>query len=261
MLSHVRLKCWASWQQTHNQQSRCKALHASTVCFALLSRVIHAIRSYAQPETACLLWQAVQEMPSGQALPMITFVAQHLPALPLLGSAPAAQAALGEVLATCLASVRMEVVSAPSLARTVSELLADSLAPSLVPQLLRLNNVAPSTAHSRASASSCQPQHAQQAVPGLKRRAAHAPPRCAQPRHAQQADQNLTPTDPEADSDLAQQSSSAASERLLACLLRLYHGAIRLHGQCAATQLQVQPLPGQGIGWTSGQSSATDSTG
>lgn len=161
-----------------------------------------------------LLLQAVHEMPSGQALPMIAFVAQHLPSLATLPANSPAQAAFGEVLASCLASIRIEVVSAPTLAKAVAELLVDSLRPSLLPVLAHLSPTADTLA-----------QHAQHAAGS---------------------------TDGQRGSDVG------TSELLLACLLRLYRAAVELHGRCAATQMQIEPLPGQTTGLSPEQSPSAD---
>ena len=164
-----------------------------------------------------LIVQAVHEMPSGQAAPMIAFIAQHLPSLATLPVSSPAQAAFGEVVATCLAAIRVEVVAAPTLASAVADLLTASLKPMLLPMLLQMNT---------ASVSSFPAQQAQQ---------------------AQQA--------------FAASGVDTASDQLLGCLLRLYHGAVDLHGQCAATQLQIEPLPGQSSGLSTQQPSHGSDTG
>ncbi|KAL0041979.1 hypothetical protein WJX79_010815 [Trebouxia sp. C0005] len=83
------------------------------------------------PSFVSALARAVREMPSGQAAPMITFAAEHLPSLATLPVSSPTQAAFAQILSTCLANIRIEVVSAPTLADAVAELLQNSLAPAL----------------------------------------------------------------------------------------------------------------------------------
>ena len=182
-------------------------------------------------------------MPSGQAVPMITFLAQHIPSLSLLSTSSSAQAAFGEVLATCLASIRTEVVSAPSLARAVSDLITVSLSPLLVPPLSSLSQTAGSSA--------------EHSMPVLNSKAQHA-------QHAQHAESSLNLQAQRAQQATAAgslHSGDAASEQLLACLLRSYYGAVDLYGQCAASQMQIEPLPGQATGLASAKPSGTHHTG
>lgn len=189
-------------------------------------------------------------MPSGQAAPMIAFIAHHIPALAALpGSWP--QAAFGEVLASCLTAIRVEVVSALTLASAAATLLTASLSPTLRPVLLQL--------HSISCASTCQlASHIPEAE-----EAAAASTAAQLPQHVAAADSNFN-------AQRAQQAPAAggeqlqgmgASEQLAACLLRLYHGAVALYGQCAATQLQIEPLPGQGTGLSIHQPSQQAETG
>lgn len=192
-------------------------------------------------DSTCLLFQAVREMPSGQATPMITFVAQHIPSLGVLSVSSPAQAAFGQVLASCLEFVRVEVVSAPTLARAVAELLQNSLNPALQPALLKLSATRPQAAALPTGCSS-----AGVTLPSLKA------------QHAQQgsaAKSNVS-------SQHAQHGSGLdTSEQLFGCLLRLYHSAVALYGQCAATQMQIEPLSGQATGLSTQETPPADQRG
>ena len=135
------------------------------------------------------------------------------------------------------------MVSAPSLSRVVSDLITVSLSPQLVPALSALSQTAGSSA--------------QLGMPEVEFKAQHA-------QHAQYADAGLTFNAQHAQLAAAAGSlnqGDAASEQLLACLLSLYCGAIDLYGQCAASQMQIEPLPGQGTGLSSAKPSGTHHTG
>ena len=196
--------------------------------------------------------QAVQEMPSGQAAPMIALIAQHIPTLAALPSS-GPQAAFGEVLASCLTAVRVEVVSAPTLATAAAALLTTSLSPVLRPVLLQIGD-----STSAASASQCG-THSPAAEEGASHSAA-----------AQLAERALAPG-LNFKAQRAQQASVGAGnglkkdvegpEQLVGCLLRLYRGAVGLYGQCAATQLQIEPLPGQATGLSAHRPSQQHETG
>lgn len=195
--------------------------------------------------------QAVREMPSGQAAPMIAFIADHIPALAVLPrSCP--QAAFGEVLASCLTAIRVEVVSAPTLATAAAALLTSSLGPALSPMLLQTNANISST---DASQHDIQTQAAEAARASA---AAQLPQRVAssnshfEAQHAQQA---------AVEGGSWLQRDVEGSEQLMGCLLRLYRGAVGLYGQCAATQLQIAQLPGQGTGLSTHQPSQHPETG
>ena len=170
---------------------------------------------------------------------MIAFVAQHIPALVALpGSCP--QAALGEVLISCLTAIRVEVVAAPTLATATAALLTTSLSPALRPMLLQIGGSASAAdaaqlgAHSPAAEEAASSSAAAQ----LPQRAA-APDFNFEAQRAQQASVNACN---------GLQGDFEGLEQLIGCLLRLYRGAVGVYGQCAATQLQIEPLPGQGTG-------------
>ena len=200
-----------------------------------------------QERAASMYMQAVREMPSGQGGPMIAFIAQHTPSLAALPAESPAQAAFGEVLASCLASIRVEVVAAPTLADAAADLLTTSLRPVLEPILSTVENQyanspePPSAALTDAAMLTDADQALQHhVVLDLNFSAGHA-------KQAQQAQHAAAAVGKEVVSD------TVASVQLLRCLLRLYHGAVDLHNRCAGTQLQVQPLPGQGTGLTTHQ--------
>ncbi len=216
---------------------------------------------------ASRILQAVQEMPSGQATPMITFVAEHLPSLATLPVSSPTQAAFAEILTTCLTNIRVEVVSAPSLADAVAELLQNSLAPALLPALKGLSPNASASLVSMQQPdepvlgkspdqSDSAPQHAQQESPANLN---------VVPQHAgSPANLNLGPRHAQHDTEAVggqRGSHQRVSEQLLGCLLRLYSNAVDLYGQCAATQMQIMPLPGQGTGLSTQQSPAAEETG
>ncbi len=203
-------------------------------------------------------------MPSGQAAPMITFVAQHLPSLATLPGSSPTQAAFAEVLTTCLANIRVEVISAPTLADIVAELLQNSLAPALLPALGGLSYNASGTLVSMQQPDEAElakgpaepdsaSQHAQQEFSAnlnvVPQHAGSPANLDLVPQHAQHATQTVDGSD------------QHAPEQLLGCLLRLYSNAVDLYGQCAATQIQITPLPGQGTGLSTQQSSAAEQTG
>lgn len=212
-----------------------------------------------------LVVQAVHEMPSGQAAPMIAFTARHIPALAALpGSCP--QAAFGQVLASCLMAIRVEVVSAPTLASAAAALLTTRLNPALKPVLLQVHKISSRNTFqlgnqnpgaeeaATASAAAWLPRHA--AASNSNDKPQHA-------QHAATAHSNF-------ETQHVQQAAAAAggqlqdleeSEQLIACLLRLYQGAVGLYGQCAATQLQIEPLPGQGTGLSTHEPSQQSETG
>jgi len=148
---------------------------------------------------------------------MITFVTEHLPSLATIPASSPTQAAFAEVLTTCLSNIRVEVMSAPTLADAVAELLQNSLAPALLPALEDLSHNL-----------NLGPQHAQHGTETV---------------------------------DSQHGSHQHASEQLLGCLLRLYSNAVDLYGQCAATQMQITPLLGQGTGLSTQQSPAAEPTG
>ncbi len=203
-------------------------------------------------------------MPSGQAAPMITFAAQHLPSLATLPVSAPTQAAFAEVLTTCLANIRVEVVSAPTLADAVAELLQNSLAPVLLPALGGLSP--------NASGAFVSMQQPDERVAGTSPDQSDSPPQHAQqespanldvvPQHAgSPANLNLGPQHAQHATKIVDGSHQHTSEQLLGCLLRLYSNAVDLYGQCAATQLQITPLPGQGTGLSTQQSPAAEQTG
>lgn len=206
-------------------------------------------------------------MPSGQAAPMITFAAEHLPSLATLPVSSPTQAAFAQILSTCLAKIRIEVVSAPTLADAVAELLQNSLAPALVPALRDLSYSASGTLVSMQQPDEpvptkgpaepdSAPQHAQQEVLANL---------TVGPQHeAPPVNLNLGPQHAQHDTaavDGQRGSHQCVSEQLLGCLLRLYSNAVDLYGQCAATQMQITPLPGQGTGLSTQQSLAAVQTG
>ncbi len=197
---------------------------------------------------------------------MITFAAEHLPSLVTLRVSSPTQAAFAEVLTTCLANIRVEVVSAPTLADAVAELLQNSLAPALLPALKGLS---PNASGTRVSMQQPDqpvltrgpakpdsgPQHAQQESPenlGVV------------PQHAGSPENlNLGPQLAQHDTEAVDNqhgSHQRVSEQLLGCLLRLYSNAVDLYSQCAATQMQITPLPGQGTGLSTQQTPAAEQT-
>ena len=205
-------------------------------------------------------------MPSGQAAPMITFVAQHLPSLATIPVSSPTQAAFAEVLTTCLANIRIEVVSAPTLANAVAELLQNSLAPVLLPALGGVSPNASDTVvimqqpdepvlEQGPAEPDSAPQHAQQEFPAnlnVVLQPAGSPANSnSGPQHAQHAIKAVGGH---------RGSHQRMSEQLLGCLLRLYSNAVNLYGQCAATQMQIMPLPGQGTGLSTQQSPAAEQT-
>ncbi|KAL0022263.1 hypothetical protein WJX77_011953 [Trebouxia sp. C0004] len=213
------------------------------------------------------LARAVREMPSGQAAPMITFTAEHLPSLATLPVGSPTQAAFAEVLTTCLANIRVEVVSAPTLADAVAELLQNSLAPALLPAVGDLSPNASGTCvckqqpHEPVMAKGLRepdsaPQYAQQESPANLN---------GVPQHAgSPANLNLGPPHAQHDTEAVDGQHGILQrvpEQLLGCLLRLYSNAVNLYGQCAATQMQITPLPGQGTGLSTQQSPAAEQTG
>lgn len=183
---------------------------------------------------------------------MIAFVAQHIPALATLpGSCP--QAAFGEVLISCLTAIRVEVVAAPTLATTVAALLTSSLSPALRPVLLQIGG---STSAADASQLGAHSPAAEQAASSSA--AAQLPQRAATPDlnfEAQRAQQASV------DACNGLQGDVEGSDQLIGCLLRLYRGAVSLYGHCAATQLQIEPLSGQGTGLSIPQPSQQPETG
>ena len=203
-------------------------------------------------------------MPSGQAAPMITFAAEHLPSLATLPVSSPTQAAFAEILTTCLANIRVEVVSAPTLADAVAELLQNSLAPALLPALGCLGPNASGTLVSMQQPEEAEPaqgpaepdsapQHAQQESPANLN---------VVPQHAgSPANLNLGPQHAQHATHTVDGSHQHTSEQLLGCLLRLYSNAVDLYGQCAATQMQIMPLPGQGTGLSTQQPPAAEQTG
>lgn len=194
--------------------------------------------------------QAVREMPSGQAAPMIAFIAHHIPALAALpGSCP--QAAFGEVLASCLTAIRVEVVSAPTLAAAAAALLTDSLGPVLSPMLLPNHANISSTDASQLEIQTPAAEAASSAAFQLPQHVA-ASNSNFEAQHAQQA---------AVEGGSRLQRDVEASEQLMGCLLRLYRGAVGLNGQCAATQLQIAQLPGQGTGLSTHQPPQQPETG
>lgn len=190
-------------------------------------------------------------MPSGQAAPIIHFVVQHISTLASGFSSSPAQAAFGEVLASCLAHVRVEVVSASTLAGAVAELLHNSLAPALLPMLQRSALKNDSSAEGGTA-----PQRAQHELPAtLNLNAQHAQQGTTAGLNvnAQRAQHEPTEAQPGREDLLEKQ--------LYVCLLRLYNGAVKLYGQCAATQMQIEPLPGQATGLSTQHAPAAEQTG
>lgn len=198
---------------------------------------------------------------------MITFVTEHLPSLATIPASSPTQAAFAEVLTTCLSNIRVEVMSAPTLADAVAELLQNSLAPALLPALEDLSHNAPGTVVSMQQPDQpvlvkgpaepdSAPQHAQHVSPANSK---------VVPQHAgSPADLNLGPQHAQHGTETVDSqhgSHQHASEQLLGCLLRLYSNAVDLYGQCAATQMQITPLPGQGTGLSTQQSPAAEPTG
>lgn len=198
-----------------------------------------------------MMLQAVREMPSGQAAPMIAFIAHHIPALAALpGGCP--QAASEEALASCLTSIRVEVVSAPSLATAAAALLPSSLGPVLTPILLQINaNISSTDASHQVVQTSAAEAASRSAAAQLPQHVA-APNSSFEAQHAQQA---------AVEGGSWLQRDVEGSEQLMGCLLRLYRGAVGLYGQCAATQLQIAQLPGQGTGLFTNQPSQQPETG
>ena len=256
---------------------------------------------------------------------MIAFIAQHTPSLAAFPVDFPAQAAFGEVLASCLASIRVEVVSAPTLADAAADLLTASLGPVLEPILVQLSTVgskhvigseyvsaAAATDVASAAILGEQPADAEEqeveeeekiglaALEGcfpLRRRGVRAgkhhkkrygtrdaaveatmlvdtdqdvqhhvvvkfeAEHAQQAQLAQQAQQAQQAQDAAAADGQEGGCDTGASSQLLGCLLRLYRGAVDLHSQCAGTQLQVQPLPGQGTGLTTHQLPLDSMTG
>ena len=196
--------------------------------------------------------QAAEEMPSGQAAPMIAFIAQHIPALAALPDG-CPQAAFGEVLASCLTAVRVEVVSAPTLATAASALLTTSLSPVLRPMLLQIGD-----SISAAGASQLGIRSPATEEPASNSAAAQLPQHLVTPNlnfKAQRAQQAAV------DACNGLKKDVEGSEQLMGCLLRLYQGAVGLYGQCAATQLQIEPLPGQATGLSTHRPSQQHETG
>ena len=200
-----------------------------------------------------MLLQVIQEMPSGQAVPMLTFVSESIT---LLSAAPhnsSTQAAIGQVLATCLASVRVELISAPNLAQAAGQLLTASLQPALAPLLLSIagqphqqqvqnDRAQIATSKQRPDSSAQCTEHSISETPGGSTLSAQRAQHVA--------------------SNQARSDAAETEQQLLGCLLRLYHGAVGIHGQCAAMQPQVDPLPGQTTGLPQqGSSSQTDQQG
>lgn len=195
--------------------------------------------------------QVVREMPSGQAIPMLTFIADSIPCLTATQSTPAALAAIGQVLVSCLASVRVELIPAPNLAQAVSNLLTTSLAPTLQPLLsaavntqspLGLSQVTPGPSNLNSGVQHAQREVSQQV--GDSNLAA---------QHAQHGGQDQAV--------LSQSQAAVGGEQLLGCLLQLYRGAVKVHGQCAAMQPQIDPLHGQAVGLPNQGSLAADHQG
>ena len=177
-------------------------------------------------------------MPSGQAVPMLTFIADSVPALTATQHAPSAQAAVGQVLASCLVSVRVELIPAPNLAQAVSNLLTTSLRPVLQPLLEEAVGLHASDMANQGKATDANsnpaPQHAQHR--GTQQGSSSN-------TNAQHAQHGAT-----GPAVLSLNEDAAGKAQLLECLLRLYQGAVQVHGECAAMQPQVDPLTGQGIG-------------
>lgn len=183
---------------------------------------------------------------------MIAFIAQHIPALAALpGSCP--QAAFGEVLASCLTAVRVEVVSAPTLATATAALLTTGLSSALAPVLLQIGSSV-----SAADTSQLGNCYAAAEEAGSNSAAAQLPERTVVPDlnfKAQRAQQASVGAGNRLERDVE------GSEQLTGCLLRLYRGAVSLYGQCAATQLQIEPLPGQATGLSTQRPSQQHETG
>ena len=194
--------------------------------------------------------QAVREMPSGQAAPMIAFISLHIPALAALPG-KCSQAAFGEVLASCLTAIRVEVVSAPTLACAAAALLTTSLSPALRPLLLHIGSTSSANTFQLDSHTLAAGEESGLAAAQLPWHAA-APSSNLEAQHAQQAS---------AAAGNLLQKDVKGTEQVAGCLLRLYHGAVALYGQCAATQLQIQPLPGQGTGLSTHQPSQQPESG
>ena len=165
-------------------------------------------------------------MPSGQAVPMLHFISSRVSCLAAISDDSSAQAAVGQILATCLASIRVELIPAPNLAQAAGQLLTDSLQPALTPLLL-------STA-GKAQPPYLETNTLQTASPADLPTLQHT-----------NADDSKT-----AGMSTRRQAvpNIGSKQQLLCCLLRLYHGAVDIHGQCAAMQPQVDPLPGQASG-------------
>lgn len=190
-------------------------------------------------------------MPSGQAAPMIHFVAQHVPTLASLFTSSPAQAAFGEVLASCLTHVRVEVVSASTLAGAVTELLHTSLASALLPMLQY--SASNSDGSAEAGTASQRAQHESPANLNLNAQHAQQGTAAGFDVDAQHAQQEPT--------DAAPGREDQLDKQLYVCLLRLYSGAVKLYGHCAATQMQIEPLPGQATGLSTQQAPAAEQTG
>ena len=267
---HCCLSCWScTCSDDEKQQSRLFTFtwyvpHLLVKGQKLNNRQAFDTGLYSRRRPSWVL-QAVREMPSGQASPMITFVAQHLPSMVTIPASAPTQAAFAEILTTCLTNIRVEVVSAPSLADAVAELLQNSLALALAPALGGLSHKASGTLVSMQqpvkpvlvkgpAEPDSAPQHAQQESPADLN---------GVPQHAGSA-ANLGPQHAQHDTEAVgnqRGSHQRVSEQLLGCLLKLYSNAVNLHGQCAATQMQIMPLPGQGTGLTTQQIPAAEQTG
>lgn len=233
-----------------------KYLHA--MCMSLnpvsyaLTDVLGKVTHLQHLDSTPMLLQVIQEMPSGQAVPMLTFVSQSIT---LLSAAPhnsSTQAAIGQVLATCLALVRVELISAPNLAQAAGQLLTASLQPALAPMLL-----------STAGPAHQQQAQTDQAQIATSKQRPDFSAQCAEHSVGENLGTlNLSAQHAQHVAGNQVRSDASKTEQLLGCLLRLYHGAVGVHGQCAAMQPQVEPLPGQTTGLPQqGSSSQADQQG
>lgn len=187
--------------------------------------------------------QVVQQMPSGQAVPMLSFASHGIPSLVAAQDDSPAQVAMGQILATCLAAVRIELIPALSLAQAASSLLTDSLQPALAPLLQSI------------ACKAQQHQHQQQLQPDALQPAASARSSNSSAQRAQQ-DSSLQAEAQNLKAQHAQHEATGghaipdwgATQQLLGCLLWLYHGAVGIYGQCAAMQPQIDSRPGQASG-------------
>lgn len=169
-------------------------------------------------------------MPSGQAVPMLKFISSSVACLAAISDKSSAQAAVGHILAACLASIRVELIPAPSLAQAAGQLLKASLQPALAPLLLSMAGKAQQPDIEK------QPPAAVRSTPTLQ----HT--KLGDGKKPGMLSLDVQHTQQEAMLDVG------SKEQLLCCLLRLYHGAVEVHGQCAGMQPQVDPLPGQASG-------------